>query len=47
MGTTITIMGLRLWGTIIIIWGVHGNNNNNNGAALTIKIRGYSSIIGA
>jgi len=35
-----------LWGITIIILGLHGHNNNNNGATLTIKIRGYTSIIG-
>ena len=35
-----------LWGTIITIWGLHGHNNNNKVAILTIKIRGYTSIIG-
>ena len=46
MGTTIKIMGLHVWGTIMTIWGLHGNKNKNNGATLTIKIKGYTSIIG-
>ena len=45
MDTTITIMGLRVWGTIITIWGLHGHKNNNNGTTLKI-IRGYTSIMG-
>ena len=35
-----------LWGTIITIWGLHGQKNNNKGAKLTITKRGYASIIG-
>ena len=46
MGTTIIIMGLHLWGTIITIWELHGHNNNNKGATLTITISGYTIIIG-
>ena len=38
--------GATPMGHIIKIWGLHGHTNNNNGATQTIKIRGYTSILG-